>query len=142
MLPSFSSDVKTFGKILFSKKEIGILFIKGCGYGSGNAHHVYPDCVCSDKRPVERANRKSDMGTVHMKPSPAGFHYVLERFPQHPPSRWISVGYSWIDGKASAAAGIPFIAYRGNEEVLAKHKVKPAAAIDRLDQLPALLGID
>jgi phosphoglycolate phosphatase len=64
-----------------------------------------------------------------LKPSPAGILRILERYPEIPASNWICVGDSWIDGKASQDAGIPFILYQGNMELLKQHEVHILARI-------------
>jgi len=64
-----------------------------------------------------------------LKPAPDGFLCVLERFRDAAAGEWISVGDSWIDGKASAAAGIPFVAYRADEASMRRMGVAPIAYI-------------
>jgi len=46
-----------------------------------------------------------------LKPDPSGFLYTLSKYKDIPSKEWISVGDSWIDGKASMEAGIPFVLY-------------------------------
>ncbi|MBW7474711.1 HAD family hydrolase [Paenibacillus oenotherae] len=76
---------------------------------------------------------REQMGTL--KPAPAGFHYVLERLPYIPSHQWISIGDSWIDGKAAAGAGIAFISYRTSIEQMAQRGVAPIGAVDQLQQV-------
>lgn len=69
-----------------------------------------------------------------MKPSPDGHVRVLREYP-FSADEWLSVGDSWIDGKASIDAGIKFIAYRSDGDKLKQMNVKPYAAIDDLFEL-------
>ena len=55
---------------------------------------------------------------LSMKPSPDGNLLVLQKFPQTSPEEWLSVGDSWIDGKAAADAGMTFAAYRADSAKL------------------------
>jgi len=82
-------------------------------------HHIFDcfDCVVG----------REQAGTL--KPSPAGFLRVLEQYPETCAADWVSVGDSWIDGKAAQDAGIPFVLYQGNLEQLKQHEVQPAAQI-------------
>jgi phosphoglycolate phosphatase-like HAD superfamily hydrolase len=89
-----------------------------------------------------------------LKPSPDGWRVIAARFGlpaardvanERRPGRRISdwsavvVGDSWVDGLAAAAAGVPFVAYRPREAELTRWKVTPAARLDDLAALPALL---
>lgn len=74
-----------------------------------------------------------------LKPSPDGYLHVLEAYPQIAAGQWISVGDAWIDGKGSADAGIPFVAYQGNREQMRSHGVVPLAEIDDIRMLRAWL---
>ncbi|NOV02000.1 HAD family hydrolase [Paenibacillus planticolens] len=67
-----------------------------------------------------------------MKPSPAGYLAVLRHYSDIEAQRWISVGDSWMDGKASMGAAIPFISYKIKASELAEKGVTPAAHIDKL----------
>jgi Predicted phosphatases len=71
-----------------------------------------------------------------LKPSPEGVRAVLARYPQVPPSRWLAVGDSWIDGAAAAGAGIAFAAYRAGPG-LNERGIMPDLRIDRLEELAA-----
>lgn len=62
-----------------------------------------------------------------IKPHPDGYLAVLDRFPDIPADRWLAIGDSWIDGKAAAGAGIPFVAYRSDPAALAYNGVRPVA---------------
>ncbi len=70
-----------------------------------------------------------------MKPSPSGFTYALNQFRTMTADEWISVGDSWIDGKASAGAGIPFISYRTSMEAMMDKGVSPIAKIDHISEV-------
>ncbi|HZG87766.1 HAD family phosphatase [Paenibacillus sp.] len=72
-----------------------------------------------------------------LKPAPDGFLYVLERFRDIAAGKWISVGDSWADGKASAAAGIPFVAYRADEPSMRRMGVAPIGHIADIRELTA-----
>jgi phosphoglycolate phosphatase len=50
------------------------------------------------------------------------------------------VGDSWVDGVAAQAAGVPFIAYRGNPADLERWRVTPIAHLTHLGELPTLLA--
>jgi phosphoglycolate phosphatase len=71
-----------------------------------------------------------------LKPSPSGVYAILTRYPQFGPAQWISVGDSWIDGKAAQEAQVPFIAYRSNRVLMAERGVQP---IDYIRDLRNLL---
>jgi len=74
-----------------------------------------------------------------LKPSPDGYLYVLNRYEDTEAEEWISVGDSWIDGKASMDAGIPFISYQGDIEKMRNAGVHPLAEMKRiLDLIPFL----
>lgn len=73
-----------------------------------------------------------------MKPSPDGYLRVLDEF-KHSANEWLSVGDSWIDGKASISAGIRFIAYRSDKEMLKQMKVHPTAELSSLLELMSLI---
>ncbi len=70
-----------------------------------------------------------------LKPSPSGFTYALNQFPAIAADEWISVGDSWIDGAASAGAGIPFISYRTSLEAMMDKGVRPIARIDHISEV-------
>lgn len=67
-----------------------------------------------------------------LKPSPSGFQYVLHRYGHIPPDEWISIGDSWIDGRASLDAGIPFISYQTDEAVMRDQGVEPVGQVNHL----------
>lgn len=73
-----------------------------------------------------------------LKPSPDGYLRVLNEF-KHSANGWLSVGDSWIDGKASISAGIRFIAYRSDTEKLKQMKVDPTAELSHLLELLSLI---
>ncbi|MCY9695494.1 HAD family hydrolase [Paenibacillus alginolyticus] len=70
-----------------------------------------------------------------MKPSPSGYLAAKQHFPQILEREWISVGDSWIDGRASIDAGIPFISYGTNDHLLKEKGITPIANIDSLLKL-------
>ena len=72
-----------------------------------------------------------------LKPDPDGWRVIAKHFGDHRDA--VVVGDSWVDGVAAMAAGIPFVAYRGNEADLARWKVTPVARITDLADLPDLL---
>ena len=67
-----------------------------------------------------------------LKPSPSGFHYAMRHFPHISTGEWISIGDSWIDGKAAADAHIPFVSYNAKEEELTKRGIEPMGQVRRL----------
>ncbi|MGG0813025.1 HAD-IA family hydrolase [Paenibacillus alvei] len=73
-----------------------------------------------------------------LKPSPDGYLRVLDEF-KHSANEWLSVGDSWIDGKASVSAGIRFIAYRSDKEKLKQMNVYPTAELSNLLELISLI---
>lgn len=70
-----------------------------------------------------------------LKPAADGFHYVLKRYPEWTGTQWLSIGDSWIDGKASQEAGIKFIAYRPNTDKLSNAGVCPDGVIQHIRDL-------
>jgi phosphoglycolate phosphatase len=72
-----------------------------------------------------------------LKPDPDGWRVILEHF--GPARDAVVVGDSWVDGVAAQAAGVPFIAYRAKDADLQRWKITPAARLDDLATLPALL---
>lgn len=70
-----------------------------------------------------------------MKPSPSGYLAAKQHFPQILESEWISIGDSWIDGRASIDAGIPFISYGPNGHLMKEKGITPIANIDSLLKL-------
>ena len=73
-----------------------------------------------------------------MKPSPDGFAYILNKF-NVPAAAWLSIGDSWIDGKASEGAGIAFIAYRADRQKMKQMNVTPRAWIQDIREIKAHL---
>jgi phosphoglycolate phosphatase len=74
-----------------------------------------------------------------LKPSPSGFLYVLKQFANIPAGQWISVGDSWIDGKASNQAGVPFVCYQTDEAVMSGRDVQTVGRIDEMQELSKYL---
>jgi len=72
-----------------------------------------------------------------LKPSPSGYLAAKRQFPQVQDDAWMSVGDSWMDGRASMEAGIPFISYGGTPEALAQKGVQAVAHIRHLLELLA-----
>lgn len=70
-----------------------------------------------------------------LKPSPSGIRYLLSLFPTISPEQWLSVGDSWIDGKAAQDAGIDFLAYNVNSEQLARRQIDSIGSIRSMQQL-------
>ena len=93
---------------------------------NNNVLHYF-DCVVG----------RGTMGSL--KPSPDGFHYILRKYDHIPAEEWISVGDSWIDGKASASAGINFISYQGDIERMNRMGVIPFAEIMNIGELVRFL---
>lgn len=75
-----------------------------------------------------------------MKPSPDGFLAILAQWPDMLPEQWLSIGDSWVDGKASTAAGVPFVAYRADDEGMELMGVSPMACINDIRVLRELLS--
>ncbi|WP_166242975.1 HAD family hydrolase [Paenibacillus turpanensis] len=91
---------------------------------------AYFDCVAG----------RETMG--RLKPYPDGFLSILGQYPDIHRNEWLAVGDSWIDGKAAAEAGVPFIAYRADEAGLNRANVKPAASIRHMGELLPILGVE
>ncbi|MNZ87792.1 putative HAD-hydrolase YfnB [compost metagenome] len=70
-----------------------------------------------------------------LKPLPDGFLYILNRYNSTSSKDWISVGDSWIDGKASAEAGIQFISYHGDIVKMNSMGVFPSAELMDIREL-------
>ncbi|MFD0674904.1 HAD family hydrolase [Cohnella sp. GCM10027633] len=73
-----------------------------------------------------------------LKPSPDGYLRVLDEF-KCSADECLSVGDSWIDGKASNSAGIRFIAYRSDKDKLTQMNVTADAVISDLNELTTIL---
>ncbi len=78
-----------------------------------------------------------------LKPDPDGWRVIAEGIRaagrNSAPHAFV-VGDSWVDGVAAQAAGVPFIAYRGNPADLERWRVAPVAHLTHLCELPALLA--
>jgi phosphoglycolate phosphatase len=70
-----------------------------------------------------------------LKPSPSAFYYVKNKFSHIPDSGWISLGDSWIDGKASTEAGIRFISYQTDLELMRARGVQPIGQVHTMLEL-------
>lgn len=76
-----------------------------------------------------------------LKPSPAGVQSILRRYPDIKTFEWVSIGDSWIDGRAARDAGVKFISYNGNGKTFKDRGVYPVAALQRMDQFLYYLKI-
>ncbi len=70
-----------------------------------------------------------------LKPSPSGFHYVMNRFASIKPNEWLSIGDSWIDGKTAEEAGIPFISYRADIDKMHQRGIQPTLRMNHMMEL-------
>jgi phosphoglycolate phosphatase len=75
-----------------------------------------------------------------LKPSPAGMLHIMGRYPEISADGWLSVGDSWIDGRASMDAGIRFICYRGDIDKMNRNGVYPPLTIQDMAELPEILA--
>jgi phosphoglycolate phosphatase len=75
-----------------------------------------------------------------LKPSPSGFQRVLEHYSHIAPECWLSIGDSWIDGRASMLAGVPFVSYRTPVEALDRYGIVPIGRIEALAEMPNYLN--
>jgi phosphoglycolate phosphatase len=78
---------------------------------------------------------RDDMAAL--KPDPDGWRVIAQRLA---PAHAVVVGDSWVDGVAAAAAGVPFVAYRPDQDELARRGVSPLAALTDLAALPSWLS--
>jgi phosphoglycolate phosphatase len=78
-----------------------------------------------------------------LKPDPDGWRVIAEHFAKREgacdPRHAVVVGDSWVDGVAAAKAGVPFIAYRAQQEDLDRWQITPIVHLDDLALLPAWL---
>ncbi|MNN53561.1 Pyrimidine 5'-nucleotidase YjjG [compost metagenome] len=88
-----------------------------------NHIHDYFDCIVG----------REMVGAL--KPSPDGFLYILKQYNTTTAKDWISVGDSWIDGKASSEAGIQFISYHGDITKMNRMGVFPSAELMDIREL-------
>jgi phosphoglycolate phosphatase len=72
-----------------------------------------------------------------MKPNPDGWRVIVKHFGATLDA--IVIGDSWVDGRAAAEAGLPFLAYRTAPSELERWGITPAARITDLAELPAWL---
>jgi phosphoglycolate phosphatase len=70
-----------------------------------------------------------------MKPNPAGVHFILARTPSGAAA--VLVGDSWIDGRAAADAGVPFIGFGGRRADVEGRGIRPRGWITDLRELLA-----
>jgi len=77
-------------------------------------------------------------GREHMetlKPSPSGVHFIMNRWKEIYPHKWVFIGDSWIDGMAAQKAGISFIAYQAEPRHLREKGITPIKHVQNLIQL-------
>jgi phosphoglycolate phosphatase len=74
-----------------------------------------------------------------LKPSPDGFRYILDYYGEIKVEEWISVGDSWLDGKASDAVGMKFIAYKPDMDRMKDMGVKPFDHINDIRDIKRFL---
>lgn len=70
-----------------------------------------------------------------LKPSTEGFEFILNRYGDTGVEQWISVGDSWLDGKASNDVGMKFIAYRPDMARMEAMGVVPHARIEDIREI-------
>ena len=70
-----------------------------------------------------------------LKPSPDGFQYIMNSYPQLDRRSWLSVGDAWIDCKASQDACVRFIAYRADLTKLRSAGLTPDGCIAHIGEL-------
>ncbi|MCZ8520660.1 MULTISPECIES: HAD family hydrolase [Paenibacillus] len=73
-------------------------------------------------------------GMRALKPSSSGYETVLANYPDIPPAAWVSLGDSWIDGKGSSDAGIPFVSYRSAEGIMEARGIRVVGRIMHMDE--------
>lgn len=74
-----------------------------------------------------------------LKPAADGYVYVLHKYKDISKDEWLSIGDAWVDGKASAEAGVQFILYQGDVEKVARMGVVPSARIMDIGELRQFL---
>ncbi|MEF3309837.1 HAD family hydrolase [Paenibacillus sp. GYB004] len=72
-----------------------------------------------------------------LKPSSSGVAALLAHYPHIRPEKWLSVGDSWIDGKAAQGGGVAFLAYNAKVAELARREVP---SIGHIQSMRELLG--
>ncbi|MEW9700522.1 HAD family hydrolase [Paenibacillus sp. SI8] len=72
---------------------------------------------------------------VAMKPSPSGYLTAKQHFPRVRDGEWLSIGDSWIDGRASLEAHVPFIGYGNKHELMKEKGVVPIAHLTDIKKL-------
>ncbi|TMV51977.1 HAD family hydrolase [Paenibacillus mesophilus] len=70
-----------------------------------------------------------------LKPSPSGIAHIMSRYPDIHPEQWLSVGDSWIDGKAAQSGGIAFLAYNARIEELKRRQIPFVGHIRSMHEL-------
>lgn len=111
-------------------------------------HHQYKLAVVTNNAHEAALKALAETGIAHyfdmivgreqmtsMKPSPSGFLFVMEEFPYIASHEWLSIGDSWIDGRASIDAGIAFISYGTSMEMMRSRGVEPIGQVDEIMDL-------
>ncbi|MDF2717141.1 MAG: cbbZC [Paenibacillus sp.] len=70
-----------------------------------------------------------------LKPSPSGIAHIMSHYPDIRPEEWLSVGDSWIDGKAAHSGGIAFLAYNARTEELERRQIPAVGHIRSMLEL-------
>ncbi|MBP1155104.1 MULTISPECIES: HAD family phosphatase [unclassified Paenibacillus] len=70
-----------------------------------------------------------------LKPSPSGYLVAKSQFKHILSDEWIAIGDSWIDGRASIDAGIPFICYKTSCEEMLNKGVNPIGRVNNIIEM-------
>jgi phosphoglycolate phosphatase len=70
-----------------------------------------------------------------LKPSPSGVTYLLSRYSDVRPHRWLSIGDSWIDAAAARDGGVAFLAYNARMEELERRQLPTVGHIRSITEL-------
>lgn len=70
-----------------------------------------------------------------LKPSSSGVATLLSYYPHIRPEKWLSVGDSWIDGKAAQGGGVAFLAYNAKVAELERREVPYLGHIQSMHEL-------
>lgn len=70
-----------------------------------------------------------------LKPSPSGYLAAKSHFKHILSHEWMAVGDSWIDGRASIDAGIPFICYKTSIVEMLNKGVNPIGRINHITEV-------
>jgi phosphoglycolate phosphatase len=150
--PIFTEDIK---------KSVWDIVVKYEMKGMAGAHleagvestldYLYPKCrlvvlTNNSKTAAEAALKKTGIDhyfdhivgreqMAFLKPSPSGIQYILALYKDIPATRWLSIGDSWIDGKASQDGGVQFLAYQGDSAKMKSKGVYPIGFINHMSEL-------